>query len=381
MNGLVGILLILILESPGIISGPPQAVRYGPAPGSPFSVGTGPWDIALADSNGDGLLDILTANKGSNNVSVLLGDGRGGFRAAADSPFDAGAEPHLIAAGNLSGDEALDLAVTSHDSNHVMVLTGNGRGGFKEAPGSPFACLKNRRPHNHGLILGDVNKDGRLDIVTANQNDNSVSALLADGKGRFRPASGSPFTVGPRPYDPDLGDVNRDGHLDIVTPNFGGGDVTLLAGDGTGRFKAAGTSPFPVGRRPFFVALGDLNGDGRLDLITRHDDNRNLTVMLGDERAGFGKAQPYDTGKPGFEVQLGDLDNDGKLDLVTAAGGDSATVLLGDGRGGFRPAPGSPYETGRGSFRIALGDLNGDGKLDIVSANSESNDVTVLLAQ
>lgn len=358
-----------------------QPPLFTPAPSSPFPVGNQPNDIAAGDVNGDGNLDLLTANAGSNNVTVLLGNGRSGFTPAPGSPFPGGPAPHLIAIGDLNGDGKLDLATTSHDSNDVVVLLGNGRGGFSPAPGSPFTALHGTRPHNHGLLLGDVNADAALDIITANQNDNSASVLLGNGRGGFAPAPGSPFPVGRRPYLPALGDVNGDGHLDLVTPNFGGSDVTVLLGNGNGSFTPAPGSRYPVAKGPYFATFGDLNGDDKLDLITTHADTNLITIMLGDAKGGFQQASgsPVDAERRGWKVRLGDVNGDARTDLITSGVGNSLVVLLGDGRGNFSPARGSPFSVGSGPWGIAVGDMNRDGKLDIVTANSDSNDVTLLL--
>lgn len=136
-------------------------------------------------------------------------------------------------------------------------------------------------------LSGERGHVGNLDLTTSNQDDNSVSVLLGDGRGDFKPASGSPFAVGRAPYPHAIGDVNRDGKLDIVTPNVGSNNVTVLLGDGKGGFTPAANSPYPVGSRPYYIAVGDTSGDGNPDLMTTHDDISLMTTLLGDGRGGF----------------------------------------------------------------------------------------------
>ncbi|MGH9792022.1 MAG: FG-GAP repeat domain-containing protein [Candidatus Acidiferrales bacterium] len=346
--------------------------------GAPLRVGPGPADPVAGDFDGDGKLDIALANSGANSVTILLGDGRGGLREAPGSPFNAGPKPHLLAAGDFNRDGKLDLAVTEHDSNDVRVFLGHGSGRFAAAPGSPFAALTRTPPHNHGLSAGDVNGDGNLDLITSNQNDHSVSVLLGDGRGGFAPASGSPFAVGRAPYPHALADVNGDRKRDIVSPNVGGDSVSVLLGDGSGRFAAAPSSPIGVLARPYYAAVADLNGDKHADAVIVHDDTSRITILLGDGRGSFRPApgSPVDAGRRGAKTIAHDLNRDGKPDLVIAAG-DAIVVLLGDGRGRFAPAPGSPYTTAPGTWSVVLADLYGSGTPQIISVSFERNELAI----
>jgi FG-GAP-like repeat/FG-GAP repeat len=353
---------------------------FAPAPGSPIAVAGGPGNLEVGDVNNDGRPDLVVTG-GALPVVVLLGDGKGGFRPAAGSPPDVkGTETAL---GDVNGDGRLDLALAHHDSYAVTVLLGDGKGGFAPAPGSPVASKDGQHPHTHGLALADVNGDGKLDLLTANDDEGDIAVLLGDGKGGFKRSAGSPFPVGPYPYPIAVGDVNGDGKPDIVAPNVRSkGTVTVLLGDGRGGFRPAPASPITTADRPYFVALGDVNGDGKPDVIVTHDDSNLLSVLLGDGKGGFAAApgSPIDLGSRAFGVVVADVNRDGKADLVTAAG-EGVRVLLGDGRGAFRPAPGSPYPAGKGVWRLAVADLNGDGKPDVAATGFESNSVTILLGQ
>lgn len=361
----------------GAQSRPPLFAR---APGTPISIGSRPNDIAAGDWNKDGKLDVVTCNDG-DTVTVLMGDGRGGFAPAPGSPIKVAA--HLVAAGDVNNDGKPDLALTHHDSFGVVILLGAGDGRFAFAPGSPFAAHQGAKAHNHGLTLADVSSDGKLDIVTSNQDDNSVSVLLGDGRGGFAPAAGSPFPVGRAPYPHGVVDVNRDGRPDIVTPNVGSNDVSVLLGDGRGGFTPAAKSPYAVAGRPFYVAVGDVSGDAWPDLMTTHDDISLMTTLLGDGRGGFAPApqSPFDMGRRAYKLVAADVNKDARMDVVVGTeGSDSVNVLLSDGRGGYTPAAGSPYAAGS-SPRVVTGDVNNDGKLDIITANNGASDITVLLGQ
>jgi hypothetical protein len=247
-----------------------------------------------------------------------------------------------------------------------------------------------RHPHTHGLALGDLNGDRKLDLITVNNSDNDVSVSFGDGRGGFTRAPAT-FAVGPSPYPLALGDVNNDGHPDIIATATATGPMrrqqlpssfalTLLLNDGSGGFRRS-ELPLRTGQ-PWNVAIGDVNGDRKMDLVATHHEQSELSVLLGDGAGHFAEAgsSPFDFGHSAFEVVLADVNHDGRLDAVTAAG-EGVRVMLGDGRGNFKPAPGSPFLTGRGVWRLALADLNGDAKLDVVTTNLESRSISILIGQ
>ncbi|HEX7957332.1 MAG TPA: VCBS repeat-containing protein [Pyrinomonadaceae bacterium] len=350
-----------------------EAPLFAPAPGAPLDLGARPEDVAVGDWDGDGKRALVTCYAG-DTVKAFLGDGRGGYRPAPGPPFSVAA--HTVAVGDVNKDGRADLALAHHDSFGVVVLLGAGDGRFAPAPGSPFEAYRAARPHNHGLTLADLNADGSLDLVTSNHNDDSVSVLLGDGRGGFRHAPGSPFAAGRGPYPHAVGDVNGDGRPDIVAPDLLGAGVSVLLGDGRGGFAQAAGSPHAVTSRPYYVAVGDVSGDARPDIVATHDDVTTMSTLLGDGRGAFAAASTYDLGRSSYRVIAADLDGDARAELVIGGQG-SVTVLLWGARGAYTHAAGSPYAVG-GDPRVALGDVNGDGRPDIVAADASSTRLTVL---
>jgi hypothetical protein len=167
----------------------------------------------------------MTPNVGSNNVTVLLGDGRGGFIPAANSPYGVASRPYYIAIRDVSGDANPDLITTHDDINLMTTLLGDGRGGFSAALSSQFDL----RHRAYKLVTADMNRDGRTDLVIGAEASDSVMVLLSNEQGGYTPAAGSPYAAGRNPRV-GIGDVNDNGKPDIITANNGSSNITILLG-------------------------------------------------------------------------------------------------------------------------------------------------------
>ncbi len=226
--------------------------------------------------------------------------------------------------------------------------------------------------------IADFNGDGKFDIVVANELSSNVSILLGDGSGKFAPSVGSPFLAGQLPNDIAIGDFNRDGKLDLALANHEEKHLTVLWGDGRGDFKPAPNSPVAVEVRPHVhgVATGDLNGDGNLDLVTDSWASDQVVILFGNSKGSFTTPGTFLTvGKrPYKRHRVADINGDGKPDIITTnMEGNNVTILLADGAGGFKQSAGSPFACGDSPWNFAVGDVNKDGKPDLAIVDSPSS--------
>ena len=334
--------------------------------------------VTFADMNGDGSPDVVVACTGRAAVCVLLGNGKGKFTPAAGSPFAANTSPTLIAVGDFNEDKKLDVVVTSHDSNGAYLMLGDGKGGLALTLTSPFIGYPFGKPHNHGLALGDVNGDGKLDITMGHQDQGAIAVLLGDGKEKAEPAAGSPVKLGRGFYPHALADVNGDGKLDVIAPDIMGAAIVVGLGDGKGGFKLG--AAYRVKQRPFYITVDDFNGDKKLDIAATHDDIQDVDVLLGDGQGGFTPApgSPLNAGLLGWKITSTDVDGDGHKDLIIGLRG-GFNVLSGDGTGAFAAKPESFNATGGSAWGIAAGDVNKDGKVDVIVTDADKGTVLVYM--
>lgn len=331
-----------------------------------FRVGEHPVSATIGDLNGDGLIDIVTANADSDDVSVLLGAGNSSF--LAEQRYVAGEHPASIALGDLNGDKILDIVVANEGSNDVSVLMGLGGGEFQ-----------NQRRYTTGLqpsgvAVGDVTGDGIADIVTSNRGSSDVCVLAGLGDGDMR----TPvlIAVGGGPAGVALGDLNLDGKLDIVTADDWSCTMSVLLALGDGQFEERRS--LQAGGGPSSVVVGDLNGDGVSDIVTGNIWSDDVTVALGNGDGTFQEPTSFDTAEGQFSVALGDVNGDGVTDIVTAnTWADEISVLLGVGDGTFGRR--SRFDAGGEPQYVLVGDLDADGIAEILTANGWSNDVSVFM--
>jgi hypothetical protein len=349
--------------------------------GTPKSTGTNPYQVAVADLNGDGHLDVLVPNAGSNNVTVLFGDGLGGFTPAAASPIAVGTTPRDVVVGDIDGDGDIDFLVANSGSNNVSVFRNSGAGVFTPTAGSPIAVGLNDRD----IAVADLNGDGRLDFVTANASINTLSVMLGDGSGGFAAAAGSPVASGGSvPFNLTLNDFDGDHDVDIAVTNAGSNNVVVLLNNGSAAFTPTAGSPIGVGSIPRGIASGDLDGDGDRDLVVVNSSSNNLSILLNDGHAAFTAAAGSPVASGGsvpFDVTLADVDGDRDLDIaVTNASSNNVQVLLNDGSAGFTTPTGAPFLTGGNSPRaVAAADFDEDGDLDLMTANTNSTNMGILI--
>jgi hypothetical protein len=336
-----------------------------------YSVGQYPYSVVAADVNGDGKLDLISANKYDNTLTVLTNNGSGSF--GSNATLNVGHSPQCVVAADVNGDGTLDLISANASSSTLTVLTNNGSGVF----GSNATLNAGSWPVF--VVAADVNGDSKPDLISANSGlaapGHTLTVLTNNGSGGF--GYNATLNVGVAPICVVAADVNGDGNLDLISAhmyqNFG--ILTVQTNNGNGGFGSNAT--LNVGSYSIFVAAADVNGDGKLDLISANLSASTLTVLTNNGRGSFGSNATLNVDGHPECVVAADINGDGKLDLISANDGNTLTVLTNKGGGSF----GSIATLYVGSYpdSVVAADVNNDGKLDLISANYTDNTLTVLV--
>jgi hypothetical protein len=314
-----------------------------------------PGNAVVADLDRDGRPDLVVSC-GDEVVSLL--NLKTGWKEAGRLAVPRPAEDMAVA--DFDGDGHADVALTDHDSFAVLLLHGDGKGGWRQ--GASVRAKTSGAPHIHGLVASDLNRDGAPDLLFASSGEGEVVALINNGKGVLQPLA--PVRIHRNAWYPAVADFNEDGIPDVTAAGFGGNGVVIWLGDGKGGFTRLNPVAIPIFPRPFMLKAADLNADGHQDLYGVHDDHGRLTILLGDGKGGFAQmaGSPLDIGREAYGVQAMDLDGDGRLALATAASGE-LRVFRQEKDGVFR----GPVTRvmGLGSFRVAMADFDGDGRVEL----------------
>ena len=348
-----------------------------------YALGGGISNLSLQDFNNDNSLDLVLNT--SDGLEFLANTGDGHFNLPSIvTPLNTPVfSSNILLVGDLNNDGKADLVLvdSGSDGNEVVVKLGQGDGTFLDsghyliAPISQYGYGQ----QFYSLSLADINKDGIPDIVAGYSlyygSTNLVSAILGKGDGTFSSfRSFNAFSAGGSPTSIAVADLNGDSTPDLAIANQQQNTVTVSRGH-LNPFNSQNPLSFnypqsiAVGSRPTSIAIGDLNGDGRRDIVTANSGSNTITILSGQSDGSFTRMD-YSVGLNPTSVTLSDLNLDGYLDiLVTYQQSKTVSVLLGQAGGGFLPS--TDYQVGQVSS-LAVADVNGDSHLDVLTSNGDN---------
>ena len=332
--------------------------------------------ISSADFNGDGRLDFVIGNSGSNSEGVTV------FLANADSSvqpgvnFGTGGSLNFVGTGDFNGDCKQDIVAADSSTGELNLFLGNGDGTFQAA--QTFSATSGAE----GVAVADFNGDGKPDVAAMGSD---LAILINDGTGAFLPATTYPSVSNSSLVT--AADVNGDGKIDLVLPQIGGTALYLLLGNGDGTFQSAPDIALGYSN-PARVTVGDFNHDGKADIAVAIQDfgGMGIAIALGNGDGSFQPAVLYACSTHNLASELPypsgivatDVDGDGNLDLVyTETQAGLAGTIFGKGDGTFS-AP-AEFAAGAYPYDIVSADVNGDGAQDAVMSGGLFSGITVLL--
>jgi hypothetical protein len=336
--------------------------------------------VVVADFNRDGKADLAITSS-FTALTILLGNGDGSFQSPIRYPT---LQCYLcsMAVGDFNDDGNPDLAVSN--GSNVAILLGTGDGTFQPAAIYPLIRVGSAPINGFKLAIRDFNGDGNSDVLVVSQNgiinqfSGNVSVLLGNGDGTLQPVVNYPFSTLdlPHPYLAAVGDFDGDGNPDLVIGSYIGivgsynsANLCVQLGKGDGTFQAAGCF---AGGEVTSIAVYDLNGDGKDDLVVGSQDPNAVSILLANGDGTFTADTHALVYYPGF-IAPGDFNGDGKTDLVIVSqhgglyGVGSITLMLGNDDGTFPASIDYDYSQGVYPSSVVVGDFNGDGRADLVT--------------
>ena len=350
-----------------------------------FSTGNYPVSVAVSDLNQDGRPDLITANALSNNISILQNNCSGGnFSFGLHTDWNAGKGPRSIAVGDLNGDGKPDIVVANFnngDSGTVSVFRNTSQNGIIS-----FDTASNIQTGNATLdvAIADINGDGRPDIIATSGNSGIFSILknTSIGSGILTFAPKLDYFSFNHPDHVTIADMDNDGKPDIIISEFSNYEVDVYRNTSSGEvISLAPPIAYPVGQNPGFLSTGDLDGDGKLDLAVENYGAGSISFYKNTSVPGsISLANRVDSPSTASSLTFTDLNGDGKPDISTGNGLSGYISVIQNNSTGSQIAlsPVINFKTGNFDTFGNVGDLNGDGRPDLIAVNVLSNTVTVL---
>jgi len=324
-----------------------------------YTVGNGPGCVVAADVNGDGNLDLISANYADNTLTVLTNNGNGVF--GFNATLNVGNGPRCVVAADVKGDGKIDLVCANAGANTLTVLTNNGSGVFGSnatySVGSQPSCV----------AAADLRGSGKPDLISANYGTLTLTVLTNNGSGLF--GSNATYNVLSQPIYVAAADLRGSGKPDLISADYGSQSLTVLTNNGNGAFFL--DANIRVGYYPTCVLAADVNGDGKPDLISAIWGEERLEVLTNNGSGVFGSnatINVWNGQSSPWSIVAADINGDGMPDLISANSGHfTLTVLTNNGNGvfGFN----ATLNVGGSPYCVVAADVNRDGKMDLISAN------------
>jgi len=330
-----------------------------------YPVGLSPRAVTVADVNGDGYADLISANSDAKTLTVLTNNGSGGFGLYATVPGVT--NPVFVAAASLNGSGKPALISANGTNGTLTVLTNNGTGGF--------GSIANLYVYGNPYAVAVINVNGSPELICAN-NIGELIIFSYTPTGGFTNNSDVGLGVGAAPEYLLAADVNGDGSADLITVNNGYNSLTVLTNNGSGVFTTASTSQLAPNASPVWVVALDLYGTGKVALVSANSGNNTLTILTNGGFGQFGSNATINLPSTPTSLATADFNGDGKPDLAVAEQNNSILVLTNNGAGGFGFNTVTNFLVPQ--LSLVSMPINNSGLYDLITANYTANELTVL---